>query len=333
MHAITRIASLLLTSSAIFAICSAAAAGPLRVVATTSDLGDLTAVVGGEDVDVTVLAKGPQDAHFVEPRPSFVSALHRADVLVQIGMQLEIGWLPALQRSARNPDVVTGGRGLVDASTAIVPLEVPAAQTDRSMGDVHPFGNPHYLTDPLNGLRVARLLSDRLGELRPDRAAAFAARYQAFARRLVEELVGPDRVVGRSPEEVAAAIEEGRDTGPLGGWLGRARAKPDIVAVQDHRLWPYFASRFGVSLLDTLEPRPGIAPTTAHLTRVVERMRAEHATLILASAYFDPRHAAFVSERTGARVAPMAHQVGSREDTGDYLATVSHNVTAVFGAP
>jgi ABC-type Zn uptake system ZnuABC Zn-binding protein ZnuA len=327
-----RIAPLLLV--AVAALAAPAAASPLRVVATTSDLGDLAATVGGEDVEVTSLARGPQDPHVVEPRPSFVRALHRADALVQMGMQLEIGWLPALQRSARNPDVAPGGRGLVDASTAIAPLDVPAAQTDRSMGDVHPFGNPHYLTDPLNGLRVARLLSERLSDLRPDRAAGFDARYQAFAKRLVEALVGADSVAGRSPEAVAVEIEAGAPPhGPLGGWLGRARARPAVVGVQDHQLWPYFANRFGISLIDTLEPKPGIAPTTAHLTRVVEHMRAGGATLILASAYFDPRHAAFVSERTGARVAPMAHQVGSREDTGDYLATIAHNVNAVFGTP
>jgi ABC-type Zn uptake system ZnuABC Zn-binding protein ZnuA len=333
MYTNIRIASFVFVLAALLAAPIAAAARPVRVVATTSDLGDLAASVGGEDVDVTVLAKGPQDPHFIEPRPSFVRALHQADLFVQMGMQLEIGWAPALQRSARNPDVTPGGRGFVDASTAIAPLEVPAVQTDRSMGDVHPFGNPHYLSDPLNGLRVARLLRDRLTDLRPERAAAFDARYQAFARRLLEALVGPDYLDGRSPEAVVAEVENGAPAGAVGGWLGRARARPGIVGVQDHRLWPYFAHRFGVSLIDTLEPKPGIAPTTAHLARVVERMRADGATLILASAYFDPRHAAFISEQTGARVAPMAHQVGSREDTGDYLATVAHNVTAVFGTP
>jgi ABC-type Zn uptake system ZnuABC Zn-binding protein ZnuA len=250
-----------------------------------------------------------------------------------MGMQLEMGWVPALQRSARNPDVSPGGRGFVDASTAVVPLEVPAVQIDRSMGDVHPFGNPHYLSDPLNGLRVARLLRDRLSDLRPDRAQAFDARYRAFAKRLVEALVGSDHLGGRDPEEVAAEIEAGDAARPVGGWLGRARARPGIVSVQDHRLWPYFARRFGVALIDTLEPKPGIAPTTSHLADVVAHMKSDGATLILASAYFDPRHAAFVAERTGARVAPMAHQVGSREGTGDYLSTIAHNVTAVFGTP
>jgi ABC-type Zn uptake system ZnuABC Zn-binding protein ZnuA len=310
------------------------AAAPLRVVTTTSNLGDLVATVGGDEVDVTVLARGPQDAHFVEPRPSFIRALHRADLFVQVGLQLEIGWAPALQRSARNPDVVLGGDGFVDASTVIAPREIPLAATNRSMGDVHPFGNPHYLSDPLNGLRVARLLRDRLTDLRPGSAAGFASRYDAFASRVVTALVGADYAAGRSPEEVAGEIERGTaELSRVGGWLGRAQAKSGLVAVQDHRLWPYFAQRFGLHVTETLEPKPGIAPTTRHLARVIDRMGAEGASLILASPYFDPRHAAFVSERTGARVALMAHQVDAREGTGDYLAMVDHNVRAVFEGP
>lgn len=320
---------------ALLCLASSADAGALRVVATTSDLGDLARQVGGDEVDVTVLAKGPQDPHFVEPRPSFVRALHRADLFVQMGLQLEIGWLPSLQRSARNPDVLPGGDGFVDASTVIAPLEVATGATDRSMGDVHPYGNPHYLSDPLNGLRVARLLRDRLAALRPEGEATFAANHAAFARRVVRALVGADYVNGRSPEAVVAELESGVAVAnvarPLGGWLGQAAARPGIVAVQDHLLWAYFARRFGVELLETLEPKPGIAPTTRHLAQVVERMRASGASLILASSYFDPRHAAFISEQTGARVALMAHQVGAREGTDDYLAVSEHNVRAVFG--
>jgi ABC-type Zn uptake system ZnuABC Zn-binding protein ZnuA len=263
-----------------------ATARSLRVVATNSDLGDLVATVGGNEVEVTVLAKGPQDPHFIEPRPSFVRALHRADLFVQQGMQLEIGWAPALQRSARNPDIAPGGEGFVDASTAIVP---------------------------------------------------FAERYAAFARRLIEALVGAEYAAGRSTESVVLELEGGvavaRPATPMGGWLGRAQAKPGLVGVQDHRLWPYFAGLFGLRLIETLEPKPGIAPTTRHLSRVVERMESEGASLILSCAYFDPRHAGFIAQRTGARVAEMAHQVGSREGTGDYIAVIEHNVTAVFGAP
>jgi ABC-type Zn uptake system ZnuABC Zn-binding protein ZnuA len=307
----------------------------LHVVATTPDLGDLTRSVGGDAVEVTNLGKGPQDIHFLEPRPSFVRALHRADALVLTGMDLEIAWLPALLRGARNPDVSRGGRGHIDASIAIEPLEVPSGKTDRSMGDVHPYGNPHYLTDPLNGLAVARLLRDRLSALRPEAAATFEEGYARFAARLATALVGETLAGEALPEALETKLRAGEidaSSGRLGGWLGRADTAAIASAVQDHRYWPYFAKRFGVALVETLEPRPGIAPTTAHLQRVIEHMRKDAIPVVLATPYFDPRHARFVSEHSGARIAQMAHQVGSVPEATDYLAMIDHNVREVFGS-
>lgn len=329
----TRIASLILVSTLLL-VAVPTWADALRVVATTSDLADLARSVGGDATRVTSLAKGPQDPHFVEPRPSFVRDLHRADVLVRVGMDLEVGWLPALLRSARNPDVMPGGAGYVDASSVIAPLEVPTAKLDRSQGDVHPYGNPHYLTDPLNGLAVAALLRDRFTALRPAEAESFEVGYADFAGRLARALVGEALAGEQSPERLLHGLERGEfDSNRLGGWLGRARQAEGSRAVQDHRAWPYFAHRFGLELVDTLEPRPGIAPTTTHLQRVVERMRAEQVSVVLSNSYFDPRHARFVARETGARVAEMAHQVGSRPGTDDYLATIDYNVGEVFGTP
>jgi ABC-type Zn uptake system ZnuABC Zn-binding protein ZnuA len=318
---------------------SGARAEALRVVATTPDLADLARQVGGDAVTVTSLAKGPQDVHFVEPRPSFVKELHRAELLIQAGMQLESGWLPTLLQAARNPAVQPGGAGFLDASTAIVAREVPRAPLDRSAGDVHPDGNPHYLPDPLNGLRVAGAIRDRLAALRPEQAEAFAARHDAFAAALVERLVGADLAGRRAPAEIAAAVEGGRlpallaETGAtLGGWLGAVAALPRRQAVEDHRAWIYLAERFDLELVAALEPLPGIAPTTRHLQAVIERMRADGVSLVLATAYFSPRHAEFVAQQTGARVVELAHQVGSRPGADDYLATVDHNVRALVGA-
>jgi zinc/manganese transport system substrate-binding protein len=311
-----------------------AAAKPLRVVTTTPDLADLARAVGGDAVDVKSLTKGPQDVHFVEPRPSFVSDLHRADVLVLLGMDLEIGWLPAVLPAARNDDLSPGGRGYIDASVAIEPLEVPTTRVDRSMGDVHARGNPHYLTDPLNGLAVAGLLRERFADLRPDDAARFAAGYAKLAARIVTALVGEKLAAGASPDEIAAKVRSGAlaNDPALGGWLGRARSAPVRRAVEDHRYWPYFARRFGLEMVETLEPKPGIAPTTAHLQRVIERIRAEKIPVLLATVYFDPRHARFVAEKSGVRVVPMAHQVGSRPGTDDYVAMIDYDVKQVFGA-
>jgi zinc/manganese transport system substrate-binding protein len=324
--------------SALFlaAALAAASAGaePLRVVATLPDLGDLAARIGGPEVAVTTLVKGPQDAHFLEPRPSFVRALHEADLLVLNGLELEIGWVPPLLSSARNPNILPGAPGYVDASRAVVPIEVPAA-VSRAMGDVHAQGNPHYLTDPCNGLRVAALLRDRLAAADPAHAAAFADRYRAFGAELAARLVGADAARGRDPEAVVRAVEEGPLEaflgGPPGGWLG-AVAGPPRDAVEDHKLWEYFARRFGLRPVATLEPLPGVAPTTSHLAEVVERMQADRVGLILSSVYFDPRHAAWVAERTGAKIVPLAHQVGAREGTGDYLAAIDANVRALAAA-
>jgi len=333
-HALRRFALSLALAGA--ASAGASAAEPLRVVATLPDLGSLARTVGGEQVEVTVLVKGPQDAHFLEPRPSFIRALHEADLFVLNGMDLEVGWVPPLLQSARNPKILPGAAGYVDASSAVMPLEVPQGRVDRSMGDVHPYGNPHYLTDPVNGLRVAALLRDRFAERRPEAAGALAERYARFAAELAARLVGPEAAASRDPEELVRSVEEGRSSalpgGEPGGWLGTLRAARGRSAVEDHKLWEYFARRFGLLPVATLEPLPGIAPTTKHLTTVVEIMKQRGVGLILSSVYFDPRHANWVAERTGARVVPLAHQVGARDGAADYLATVDYNVRALAEA-
>jgi ABC-type Zn uptake system ZnuABC Zn-binding protein ZnuA len=317
-------------------------ADPLRVVATTPDLADLARAVGGEEVAVTELARGPQDPHYVEPRPSFVRELHRADLFVLVGMDLEIGWAPVLLRSARNPAIQPGRTGYLDASRTIEVLEVPEGPVDRSMGDVHPFGNPHYLSDPVNGLRVARALRERLAALRPEASPAFADGYAAFARALARRLVGERLAARHDPEQLIALVEADRldaflagraERGDLGGWLAAVRPVRGTRAVQDHGLWPYFARRFGLELVGTLEPRPGIAPTTSHLAVIVERIREQGVRLILASPYVDSRHARFVADHTDARVVEMAHQAGARPGVESYLDAVGHNVAQLARTP
>lgn len=329
----------LVLSGLLLLVAAGASGEPLRVVATTPDLADLARQVGGDAVAVTALARGPQDPHFVEPRPSFVKDLHRAELLIQIGMELESGWLPTLLQAARNPAIQPGAPGSLDASTAIVPRDVPRTRVDRAMGDVHPFGNPHYLPDPLNGLRVAGAIRDRLAALRPEERAGFAARHDAFAAALVERLVGPELASRRTPAEIAAAVEGGTlpallaaSGARLDGWLAAVGDGPRRTAVEDHRAWGYLADRFGLELVDALEPLPGIAPTTRHLQQVVERMRAEGVSRILATPYFSRRHAEFVAAQTGARIVDLAHQVGALPGTDDYLTMVDHNVRALVAA-
>ncbi len=318
-----------------------ATAAPLRVAATTSDLASLVAIVGGDEVEVTTFAKGTEDPHFVEAKPSFVKALSQADLLVVTGLDLEVGYLPPLLENARNPAVLLGGRGYLDASRAITPLEVPVGVVDRSMGDIHAYGNPHYLADPLNGLAVARLLERKLAELRPAAREGFAQRLEAFRRELGRRLVGATLAEKYDAEKLATLYELGAldeflatqgERTALGGWLGRLRPFRGTAFVDDHQLWPYFARRFALEPVAHMEPRPGIPPTTRHLAEVVALMRARDVRLILASAYYDPRHARFLAEQTGARVAVLAHQVGARPGVDDYLGMIDYNVEAIVTA-
>jgi ABC-type Zn uptake system ZnuABC Zn-binding protein ZnuA len=319
-------------------LAGAARSEPLRVVTSVPDLADLVRAVGGAEVEVEALVRGAQDAHFVDPRPTFVRRLHDADLYVENGLQLEIGWSPVLLQSARNPRIRPGGAGYLDASLAITPLDVPTGTLSRASGDVHAYGNPHYLSDPVNGLLVARLVRDRLAEARPGAAAGFAARAADFERTLLGRLVG-DELAARAPaDELVSALRQDRldawlaargEGSAPGGWLGRLASARGAAVVQDHRIWPYFARRFGLRPVAELEPLPGIAPTTAHLADVIALVKSENVRLLLASPYFDPRHARSVADRTGIPVVTLAHQVGALPGADDYLSTVDLNVRRV----
>jgi ABC-type Zn uptake system ZnuABC Zn-binding protein ZnuA len=307
------------------------AAEPLRICATVPDLGDLVRHVGGDQVVVTVFCRGGDDPHYVEARPSFTRALARADLLVVIGLELEIGWVPVLQEQSRNPRVLVGGAGYFDASTAVDKLGIPPPDADRSHGDVHAGGNPHYLSDPLNGLLVARALRDRLSTLAPTRREQFHANWRAFSTRLAVALFGETIAHSLDPEDVPARIAQETTTASadIGGWFADLREVRGTAVIADHDLWPYLAHRFGFAVVGFLEPKPGISPTTAHLAALIEHMRNTNARAILTVPYFQPRHAKLVAERTGAAIVPLAHQVGALPGTDDYVALIAHNVAAL----
>jgi ABC-type Zn uptake system ZnuABC Zn-binding protein ZnuA len=316
-------------------------ARPLRVAVTLPDLGSLVREVGGDQVAVTVFAKGTEDPHFVEAKPSFIKTLSEADLFIEGGMEGEMGWVPPLLQNARNAKVLPGARGFLDASTAITPLDVPSGPVDRSMGDVHPAGNPHYLPDPINGLRVARLIRDKLIELRPERQRYFEEQYASFRQQLGAALVGEALAKKYDVEKLALLFEAGKlgdflksqgEEPLLGGWFGVMTPYRGAKVVADHNTWPYFARRFGISVIGFLEPKPGLPPTTKHLNELIETMRAQGVKVILANPYFDPRFAQFVAERTGAQVVSMAHQVGARAGTNDYIAMVDYDVRQLVGA-
>ncbi len=314
---------------------------PIQVCATIPDLGNLAQEIGGDQVKVGVFAKSQEDPHFIEAKPSFIKALSQADLFLQIGMELEIGYAPILLQNARNSRVLVGAPGYVDCSKVITPMEIPTGPVDRSMGDVHPLGNPHYITDPLNGLRVARLIRDRLTELRPEKKSLFEERYTNFYRKIGNAMVG-DKLAGKYDfEKLALLYEEGKiesflkeqkAEGSLEGWLKMMLPYRGSKVVADHNLWPYFSRRFGILVIGFMEPKPGISPTTKHLQELIEMMKAEGVKVILASPYYDIRHAQFVSKNIGAKIVPMAHQVGSRPGADSYLKMVDYNVRQLVTA-
>jgi ABC-type Zn uptake system ZnuABC Zn-binding protein ZnuA len=244
-------------------------------------------------------------------------------------------------QNARNYRVVPGGPGYVDASAAITPLQVPVVPVDRSMGDIHAMGNPHYLLDPVNAVRVAELIRTTFQQFRPAQRDRFEQRYQDFRRQVAVGLVGEPLADKYDAFKLATLFERGKldgflrsqgDEAALGGWLGRMAPYRGTKVVDDHNMWPYFANRFGVEVVGDMEPRPGIPPTTRHLEKLIKIMKAEGVRAILAAPYYDTRHARFVSEATGAKVVEMTHQVEGRPEAKDYLTMVDLNVDRLAAA-
>ena len=325
-------------------VAAAAQGQRLQVCTSVPDLASLVQTVGGDGVSVTAFAKGTEDPHFIDAKPSYVKALNQANLLVMLGLGMEDGWSPVVLQSARNQAVMSGSPGYLDASAAIRPLDVPTGAIDRSMGDIHAGGNPHYLLDPICGMQVARLVRDKLAELRPDQRASFDERYEAFRRRAAEMLVGESLAAKYKPDDIpklCLLFEHGKlepflrsqkQDSLLGGWLGMMLPYYGTKVVDDHPMWPYFARRFGLSVIAHMEPKPGIPPTTQHLGEVAQLMHSQQARLVLANPYYDPRHAQFLASSAGAKVVNVAHQVGSRPGTDDYLSMVDYNVCQLVAA-
>ena len=291
----------------------------LNVSCTVPDLGSIVREVGGSRVTVTVFAGGMDDPHFVEARPSFISQLSKADALAFVGMDLEVGWLPVLVQRAANRNIRPGALGYIDCSQTISPMNLPQGTVNRAMGDVHPYGDPHYLLDPLNGLKVAALLRDRLAALDPAGAKVYADNYANFRNRIGKGLVG-DELFGKYAdfEKLCLLHETGKllpffdergDSGKLGGWLGIIAPHYGAKVVGDHPMWPYFAKRYGLVIFGDLEPKPGVPPTTGHLKEIVEKVNAQGVKVLLTAPYYDPKFARFVASNTGAPVATIRHTI------------------------
>jgi zinc/manganese transport system substrate-binding protein len=280
-------------------LAPAIASAQLKVVATTEDLGSLASEIGGDKVSVTSLAKGYQDPHFVDPKPSFILAVSRADLLIVVGRDLEIGWLSPLLSSSRNAKVQPGGKGYLDASLTVKILEIPTGQITRAMGDVHPLGNPHYWLEPGNGRRMALAIRDKLSELSPNDKALFAQRYADFDQRL-------------------AAAEK--------RWDAAMAPYKGTKIVTYHRSWPNFMERFGLEVMGYVEPKPGIPPSPSHTVDLIGEMKRQGAKLIVVEPYFDLRTPQAIANQAGGKVLVLAPSVGGSKEAGDYLKLFDYDI-------
>jgi zinc/manganese transport system substrate-binding protein len=284
---------------------AASAAGKLNVIATTEDLASLAREVGGDRIDVEALARGYQDPHFVEPKPSFILKLNKADLLIAVGRELEIGWLPPLINQSRNAKLQPGAAGYLDASLTVKILELPTGQITRAMGDVHPQGNPHYLLDPGNGRRVAQAIQKKLTELSAGDAAYFASRYADFDKRLAEA--------------------ERR-------WDGQMSVYKGLKVVTYHRSWPNFADRFGLDVIGYVEPRPGIPPSPSHTLELIQEIKRQGIKILLVEPYFDLKTPNAIARDTGARVLVMAPSVGGEKEITDYVKLFDYDINMLVTA-
>ncbi len=295
---------------AVFPSGTARAERPLNIVATTPELGALATALAGENARVRTVTSGREDPHFLQARPAFMIMARDADLWIRMGMDLEVGWEPILLDGARNAKVRPGQSGHFDAGSAIVyALETPDASASRAMGDVHPHGNPHYMTDPLNARAVARALAARLGEIDPQRAADYAARLTTFLARLDRAMFG-DELIGKiQPERLWAAekdnalpalLEKEKASDQLGGWRGAMRPMRDRPVIVFHKSWSYFAHRFGLRIVAELEPLPGVPPTPSHLAQVIALAKEQKVDRIVREPFYPARPANFVAAKVGA---------------------------------
>jgi zinc/manganese transport system substrate-binding protein len=283
----------------------ALAQAKLNVVTTITDLAVIAREVGGDEVIVDAIAKGTQDPHFIEAKPSYMVKLSKADLLVAVGLELEVGWVPSLILGARNPKVKTGEKGYLEIGPSIDPLEIPTGKISRSDGDVHPDGNPHFYLDPIRLGKTAQLIAARLGELDPTHAAEFTKRGEAFAARM------------KTKSEL---------------WRARLVKTGVKKIVTYHKTLTYFFDRFGIANPAILEPKPGIPPTSGHIIEVIELMKQQKVPLILVENFFDASVTKKITnEVPGSRAASVAVNVEGESNIKTNEDLIENLVKAIEG--
>lgn len=259
---------------------------PLSVVTTTTDLAAIIKALGGERVQVKSIAKGSQDPHYVAAKPSYMRLLNRADLLLYVGLQIEIGWLPLLVRGARNPGLVS-----LNLSQGISVLEVPKGEVTRALGDIHPEGNPHYWLDPRNGLLVARRIAAELKTLAPADAAYFDERLRLFEA------------------DLKSRIET---------WERRMVPYRGTEVVAYHKQWEYLAKWLGLPIIGYVEDKPGIPPAPKHVVWLVRTMRERKVKILLVAGFISPNIPQSVASRAGTKMVVLPASVGSEKGIESY---------------
>ena len=293
------------SSVALLAALSAVAQAKLNVVATLPDFGAIAEEIGGDKVKVTSIARGTEDQHFVDAKPSYIRVLNQADVLIEGGAELEIGWLPPLVNGARNAKILSDAPGHVVLSRGIRLLEVPTGPVDRSMGDVHPLGNPHYSLDPANGKIIAATLAEAFTRLDLPNAQFYQANLEKFNHRLDTKL-----------SEWTKLLEPFRGT----------------KVVTYHKSFNYFLEHFGLELAGTIEPKPGIEPSPSYINALIPRLKGEGVKLVLIEPFRPRKTPEYVAKAIGAKLILLPGAVGGNEKVKDYISLFDQDVAQVAAA-
>src|SRR5580765_4879845 len=289
---------LMVTLALILGLSSIAMAGTIKIVTTTTDTKSIAELIGGNKVSVTSIATGYQNPHFVDPKPSYIISLSNADLFVTVGLDLETGWSPQLLTSSRNTRIQKGAAGYVDASLGIGLLQVPSS-ANRGEGDIHIFGNPHYWLDPMNGKVIARNIASGLERIDPSNKSFYEANLQSFFSK------------------IDAKMKE---------WQAKMGAFKGSKIIAYHNEWVYFETRFGLSIVDFMEPKPGIPPSPSQLVKVIKEIKANNIKVIISSPYFTTSSSDVVAKQTGVKELTMATSVGAFDSIKTYFDLFDYDI-------
>lgn len=322
-------ACLALLVAVAFAGAPARAAGKIRVLTTVRCLAAIASDIGGDRVEADSLSEGKGDPHFIQAKPSYMTKAARADLFLRVGMELEIGYESLILEGSRNPRIAVGAPGHLDLSGAVEKLEVPTGTLDRSMGDVHPQGNPHYWLSPCNGRLIGRQIRDRLKQLDPAGAADYDRNCAAFERGIDAAMFGaaaagafpPDTLWAKARAGGLADLLSSRGITP-GGWSGRLLPYAGAKIVTYHRSLPYFARDFALDIVDTIEPKPGIPPSPRHVADLIRTIQSGGVKLLVQETFYSQDALRTLASKTGAGTAVIPNDVAGPLAPGAYAAMI-----------